>query len=348
MRNYYEIKTAKNQEITIEALEILSGYFRYKYLELTFYPVEDETKQALEKIASNYEADFLATQKQAKVILSIEREDNQEEWLETITEELDQELIKEKPAQTLGQTLTIEETDETIKTLQIVTAQDLNATDFNRKQELTQRDEITSNLGLAIEDYLRVNQKLARDQQPVNINQELTNTKETIRLHYPKITGHNSEYVALIEREYKITAPITDVSKPYTETKKPNNQGAVGSFYTVDGHLIEVITFEDVQRRTSTDFDQIIESMELYSTPDFKAFYEEQWSHYPIITRERNKTAEQFVALAKEAINEKLAYTSNMTTYNREDLGQTTISHTYTEKMNPNTYVFLVIREIKN
>lgn len=340
MVTFFEAKT-KHQNYELKVEENMNTGYNFQELRLTFQDLKASQRLALKKVAKTYEAKTKETNQELTLTLATEPQDTTEEWIKTIMEELTQQEIKETLA--LGTTYKIEETDETLTTLQIVTAQDLHGTDFNRKQELTQRDEPASNLGLAFEDYLRINEKLARDQTEVKINEQLTNTKETIRLHYPRSTGYNEELIALIEREYKKTTQ-TEV----TITNKPNNSGAIGHYYKTKQAIIEIATFEDILRKTSTEFDYLLESMELYSTPDFQAFYEMNWANFPIITRERNRTAQDFVTLAKEAIRETLDYTSTWSTYNQEiTITNTTIDYTYTDKMNPNSYIFIIVRAYK-
>lgn len=342
MITFFEAKT-KNQNLELKVEENMNTGYDFKELNVTVQDLTVSQRLALKKVARNYEAKTKETNKELTLTLAIEPQDTQEEWVNTIMTDIKQQEIKETLE--LGTTYKVEEKDETIKTLQIVTAQDLDGTDFNRKQELTQQEKEDDTLGQAFSQFLRINEPLARDQQNIKINQQLTNTSETIRIHYPTITGHNSELITIIERTYTKTTP-TEV----TINNKKTKQGAIGNYYTVENgtnkSLIEIATFEDITNHRQ-DFEPIIESMNLYTTPDFKEFWEKNWSHYPTITKQRNKTAQQFVELAEEAINETLDYTSNMTTYNMEDLHNHTIAHTYTDKMNPNTYIFIIIREYK-
>lgn len=344
MRNFYEVMTIDNQEMTIEAVEIPSGY-RWKNLELTIEAPEN-VKQALAKVAKTYEADYLENQTQVKLILSIEREEEQEEWIETVMDEINQELDKQPDTLALGTTYKLEETDETLKTLQVVTAQDLHdVANFERKEELTQQEKEDDTLGQAIAQFLRINEPLVRDQKEVKVNQNLTNTAEKVRIHYPTITGNNQELVAIIERTYTKTTPE---EVPINNKKTKTKQGAVGNYYITEDTLIEFATFEEVQRKTSADFEDILESMNLYTTPDFIEFWEMNWANFPTIQQQRTRTAQQFVELVEEEIRETLAYTSTSSTYNELiKITKTHIAHTYTEKMNPHTYVFLIIREYK-
>lgn len=343
MITFFEAKT-KNQNYELKVEENMNTGYDFKELNVTVQDLTASQRLALKKVAQNYAAKTKETNQELTLTLAVEPQDQTEEWIITIMEELTQQEIKETIA--LGTTYKVEETDETLTTLQIVTAQDLHGTDFNRKQELKQKEKEEENLGQAIEEFLRINEKLKRDQKNIKVNQQLTNTSETIRIHYPTITGHNSELITIIERTYTKTTPAE-----VTITNKKTTQGAIGNYHTVENgtnqSLIEVATFEDILRKTSTDFDNIVESMDLYMEPDFQEFYEMNWANFPIITRERNKTAQDFIDLAEEAIRETLDYTSNMTTYKIEDLHSHTITHTYTEKMNPRTYVFIIIREYK-